>query len=243
MENKIVYDNENDFERLCHSFYNWALKFPNIEPKNVVYSKPNKLFRNKKYEKLEIPVANHVLKLYEYIFEYQFSIDEWLKDIEKYIFFIRFAEKCFMYQNSDNNNIYAEITKDGEKKIFYYKNKKYKVKVTFENTKIKNPAAGNLALSMIYGEESAVLKFTTIDIAREYGKMMTNTFRFITGEDIELEKSDEILINNVIREITRDILVSYEEIVKSCITFYTGIDIKNLDLGEIIRDGLWVRKR
>lgn len=159
--------------------------------------------------------------------------------LEDYCLFIRFAEKCFMYKNCETNNIYAEIVDN--KKILYYKNDDYKVKITYEITKIKKPSS-NIALSMISDESETNIKFITIEIVRNFGKQMKNIYKFVYGEEINIEKSDEILLNIVFTKMNREIFDSFCEILKSIIYIYTGISSKEIIMTEVIENGLWIRK-
>lgn len=188
------------------------------------------------YKKKKIP--SFIKEDYESILsklEYSTDIESKFSIINSFISFIRFAEKCFMFENSDKKNIYAEIQKDQE--IIYFKFDNQKVKITFENTKI--PDLNNNSSKLL--GESTTIKFVTIDIVRTFGKEMHNTFKFILKEAINFEdETDDILLQTTMALILDSIRKSFLDILNSIHTQYTNISEINVD--ELIRKGVWVIK-
>ena len=142
-----------------------------------------------------------------------------------------------MYENSDTKTIYSEILNENKRSIYFIYDL-YKVKITFENTKIRNPAKTDIALSMF---SDSTIKIMNIEIIRTFGKQMKNVFKYITGELFLLEDtSDVILLENMMRCISRQIYQELCVILNSVIPIYTGIT--TIDWEELVQDGLWIRK-
>lgn len=213
------------------SFCEYYFKFINEELNNV-----DKIYSKRKIGSKKIIFDDKLKKEFDIISKH-FSDDCII--FEDYCSFIRFAEKCFMYKNCETSNIYADIMDN--KKILYYKNNDYKVKITYEITKIKK-IGSNVALSLIEDEETNI-KFINIEIVRNYGKQMKNIYKFVSGEEINIEESDKILLNVILRKMNREIFDSFCEILKSIISIYTGITIdEEIKMTEVIENGLWIRK-
>lgn len=171
------------------------------------------------------------------ITDYERQLSSWLSMVEEFLLFIRTAEKCVMYENSDTKTIYSEILNENKRSIYFIYDL-YKVKITFENTKIRNPAKTDIALSMF---SDSTIKIMNIEIIRTFGKQMKNVFKYITGELFLLEEtSDIILLENMMRCISRQIYQELCVILNSVIPIYTGIT--TIDWEELVQDGLWIRK-
>lgn len=168
------------------------------------------------------------------------NILEELKLIELFIYFLRFSEKCFMYTNSDNKRIYSEIDLDKNKTIFYFKKNDYKVKITFEETKIKKPSEATFPFNFL--EEERNIVFINIEINRLFGKQMQNTFKFIYDENIKFnDSSDKLLLEFVMKDILEEMYKTFEEIV-NIITMH-NYPIFFEDWEYFINHGIYLKKK
>lgn len=169
------------------------------------------------------------------------NIANTLDNVKNFGYYIRYAEKCYMYQNADTSEIFSETVKNKPDDIIvYFKWKDYKVKISFESTKIPNIA--NII------DDSENISFVNIEIVRNFGKQMCNTFRFVPGEESTLKNnlitSDDVLLYKVCNDINRSISNTYDKILDSIIPNFTHgcVDDTTTYWKEVITDGLWIRK-
>lgn len=162
-------------------------------------------------------------------------IEQVLKDFAK---FIRYTEKCFMYRNDESAILYSEEIKNIIN--LYYKRDDYKVKISFEQSEIPNIKKTNLLESFITGNQliNNNLEFINIEIVREYGKRMTNVFKFVSGENPKFnDSSDKILFDRFRKDITDSIFFVFDNILNSFIYDYTKIE-NTTDWKEVIKYGI-----
>ena len=147
------------------------------------------------------------------------TIKEWVHYIYDAAISIRSAEKCFMYKNDQDNIIYAEETKDT--KTFYYNNvSTYKCKISFEKTKINSLSYDNIdeSLNKIFEDDNNVV-FVTIEVKRNFGKEMTNTFKFLsTSEPTCNDHNDSIMLKVIMNDITNTVINEYNSILNNILT-------------------------
>lgn len=161
----------------------------------------------------------------------------WFENLRYFGHFIRFAEKCFMYHNTDTSLVFSETIKDKpDDIIIYFKRNDYKVKIRFEKTEIPQIVDftdnGYVTDGNVY--------FINIEIVRNFGKQMCNTFKFISYETPKFKDfSDQLLFEKFKKDISRDIKNVYDDILDSIIPNYTGITTTYWK--EAIQDGLWIR--
>lgn len=164
-----------------------------------------------------------------------------LEFVEMFVYFLRFAEKCFMYTNSDIKRIYSEIDTNSKKSILYYKTQNYKVKISFEESKIKSPQISNFPFNLLEEEPNNIV-FINIEIARLFGKQMQNTFKFIFGENIKFnDSSDRTLLEFVMKDILEEICKVLDEVV-NIITMH-NYPILFEDWQYFIDHGIYMKKK
>ena len=167
------------------------------------------------------------------------DISTWFYFLYDFAHFIRFAEKCFMYPNTDTSHIFSENIKNKKDDIvIYLKKNDYKVKVSFEKTKIPDINASSDYL--LTGFQCEDLYFINVEIVRNFGKQMCNTFKFVSNENPKFNDiSDQFLFENFKRNISNEIMNTYSKILNSIIPNYTNIETTYWK--EVIENGLWVR--
>lgn len=153
--------------------------------------------------------------------------------------FILYAEIALFLVNDDNQCIYAEVIED--KKIIYFKDELFKLKICFEKTKIPRMDINLIDDILSSDESSTKVEFIYIDIAREYGKKISNHSKYVFGEDIIMESEDShIMFSIVCNKFISTILNTYNSILEKSIGDY--LNIKTIKLNELIYDGLYVKK-
>lgn len=171
---------------------------------------------------------------------YNEDLSVWLETLYNFCTFIRTAEKCFMYENCEDSDIYVEFLKDDTIKNIFFKDLDFKCKVSFEATKIPTDITG--LMSIMFNEESPTLTFINFEIVREFGKQMCNKFRFISGEYPKFnDKSDEVLFYIQKQRLSIMMEDIYNDILSSIFKSY-NISIHNYYWKEVITDGIWVRR-
>lgn len=167
------------------------------------------------------------------------DISTWFYFLYDFAHFIRFAEKCFMYPNTDSSYIFSENIKNKKDDIIIYiKKNDYKVKVSFEKSKI--PDISPSSDYLLTGFQCEDLYFINVEIVRNFGKQMCNTFKFVSNENPKFNDiSDELLFKNFKRNISKEIMYTYDKILNSIIPNYTNIETTYWR--EVIENGLWVR--
>ena len=139
--------------------------------------------------------------------------------IKQYIAFIKAMEKVFMFTNDkDLTPIYAEIDTQLEKQILCLDNDEYKIKFTFQDSRIDMPGSEDIPDDDDYigfmrssddKPKSKTVIFIDIDIERLYGSRMTTNYKFIHASSLyqEDDESDRVLlrvINNVTSRMIYD---------------------------------------
>lgn len=221
------------FEIFTKDFYKWireSLKKDVIE----VNSEEFGLIELLNYVKIFVPdtIKTEYELIMSKITNFEDNIEESFELINSYIHYLRFVEKCFIYENSDQQNVYSEIIDD--KEIIYFIFNGFKVKIEFEVTKIPDIIKGSK------GNEP--LKFVNMEIVRNFGKQMRNEFKFILKDNIELElESDEILFINMLSYMMEYIKDSFISILLFILRSHIGRNnIYNIE--TLFKKGIWVRR-
>lgn len=164
----------------------------------------------------------------------------WLETLYNFCTFIRTAEKCFMYENCEDNNIYVEFLKDDTIKNIFFKDSDFKCKVSFEATKIPTDISG--LMGIIFNEDSPTLTFINFEIVREFGKQMCNKFRFVSGEYPKFnDKSDEVLFSMQKQRLSIMMENTYDDILSNILNSYVP-DNYYCKWKEVITNGIWIRR-
>lgn len=244
--------NDNFFEK-------YAIEYTNILKDMTKYG-ADKHFETESYRDLPLLIqylSYHKIKatdkskeLYTNITTFINEIKEksendlvyWFNSISNFSSFLRFAEKCYMYKNSEDNNVYTDIDKNGDKQNLYIIYNDYKIKITFTKTKIPNINKS----SLLDLNENKVI-FIDIEIVRTFGKRMNNVFKFIIGEEPKFNDiSDELLFYKFKNDINSIIVDTYSNILQSIL--YNMVISSNcyrfesVWWEEILTNGLWVEK-
>ena len=162
----------------------------------------------------------------------------WFNTILNFANFLRYAEKCFFYKNSECAMVYSEVLEKEKVTNIYFKRNGYKIKISFEETKIQLTPDH----IMTFLDKKEYLKFVTIEVVREYGKQMQNTFNFISNEEpIMNSKSDAILFEKIKKDICYAIKETFEKILDSIIPCFSN-DRRETYWKEVIENGLWIRR-
>ena len=157
--------------------------------------------------------------------------------IEDYVQFLLYVEKCYFYENTDEQPIYCEMTKDSSTLYIVPLEENIKIKVEIEESVIDNISDDkeNSLFDFLNDieEDNTKLKFLNITIIRKYGKEIINEFRIVNGEIINLGASDAVLFNNtmsIIKQITFNTLVDILDNVVGKFLIDRCNDIKVKDL-------------
>jgi hypothetical protein len=242
----------NIFENFCFEYYTYITNI--IEKTNCTMMKtksyidfiyyalmkkhPITTEEVKSIKKLDIDYEEIISQL-DYNSD-NFNVEKWLEIVKSFTLFIRYAEKCFMFKNTDENNIYAETEVGKDKSIvLYIKFKDYKIKFIFDKTKIQKENYNNILL--LATEDSKYVSMYTIELVRNFGKNMMNRFRFISGEEPTFNDiSDKILFKRILSDTSEIIINTFGEILNSILLEYKNIE-NQTNWKEVIKDGVWVR--
>lgn len=233
---------KDPFIKLPMLIREWLMPFKkDILNGNVVTSEPD--FFSRKHYSMAVKPTQEILYCksnIESLFkEYRnYKLNDQLEFVKKYILFLKAAEHIFFKRNGEEEVIYSEQIEN--KFIFYMDLEDYKVRIQFEKSTIKNPAAGNIALSMIMGtKDESMVEFVTMDIKRKHGKLLTDTYRFISNENVNFERlSDTIIVERVMDDIIKYIELDYKYFIEK---FFEDYYSDNIEWEGIICNGLWIR--
>jgi hypothetical protein len=234
---KDIMLNDNDEEATKISNYILSLKGYS----RYNFNDPEKHFElSSAYESYKTRLDSVGLFYFSYddgVFVYTSWIETLCHDFAK---FIRFAEKCFMYDNSENNTLYVEDKDDVTRIFFIFPT--YKARISYTKSKISNNESP--LESFLNDTDNLSVTIYDIEIIRNTGKQMKNTFRFIDEEEPKIKDiSDAILIDKLKEDTTEMIIDKFERIMKSIIeTEFHNHDIyKDCGFEELLENGLWVR--
>lgn len=166
------------------------------------------------------------------------DIEEWIYMVRDFVEYSMLMKK--MYFIYDFVEI-GDINQDGSKTIINLKTRHMSVEIIIDKTKINNPLSQNIALSMMLHEDEeefvTLMKINVKDIKDN----LISTFDFISDENINIkELSDDILLNNVMTEINREIINYFKRSLNDM--FHLITDTIYYDIEDIIRHGVWISK-
>lgn len=158
----------------------------------------------------------------ETLFPKDISINNWVNTvIYPYINYLLYAEKCYFYNNAEDNYIYGEILDNGDRNFFYqykdgdmWKDAKNIAAVRISFSPLKNiPKLENSLLDDYLGNDIDINEtICNIDIKRKYGKETKNNYHWILGNDLDVsDSSDDELLLVIIGMINRAIIRQFNE--------------------------------
>lgn len=186
-----IFYNHREFEKIIREEYNLSNKYfinsiPRFGKKNLVILK-------------DLEFSKKILSDY-YIISEQYEAYNSIDKMRDYIEFLRFVEKTEMFDNEPDNIHGICSEKDDKYDALYVAFKEYKLSIKFENTILPDDFEQSILDKAIYGENHVQL--VTLNITREYGKKMSNTFKFVYGDDPDVnDVSDELLLNKVFEDV------------------------------------------
>lgn len=148
------------------------------------------------------------------------SNDEWLSTIRKYAEFLVTAEKCFMYNNSDDSYIYSVINKTNDITTLYIIPEKIDCKITIEFQESALNIPGSKAkspLDFMRDEEPIqnTALFVSITVERTSGNNNISNFSFLYGSEVPCnELTDIILYHNIKHIVSNTIISNFNEIIE-----------------------------
>lgn len=171
---------------------------------------------------------------------------EWISKVREFANFIRLVEKCYMYNNSEENQVYVDVDKKTSTTSLYIipSNLDIKIRYSFQETVIDTPNKPSQLMNFINDEKDEDQKITLvqIDILREFGKQMKNEFKFICGSDIPFNDDTDRILFRSIRSIT-------SELIKYCIRdIFNNINMiynmlhYNITVEEVIHGRIRIRR-
>ena len=139
--------------------------------------------------------------------------------IKQYIAFIKTMEKVFMFTNDETlSPIYADVDKQLEKQFLYLDNDEYKIKFTFQDSRIDMPGSEDIPDDDDYigfmrsddKPKSKTVIFIDIDVERLYGARMFTNYKFIHASSLyqDDDESDRVLLK-VINNITSRMILDH----------------------------------
>lgn len=245
--------NNNSFEELAFNYDNYIKKLKEIG----TIEKGSKIFRLSQpfsIAPIIIDEINSWLKIIKstliqdiHICENGVINNDWLDLVRDYSAFLRTAEKCWLYYNDTSNNISSCVDENKKNYILFVDLTKAKVKITFEKTEIPNISTQtNLLEEFIDNNElSDSISTVEINIVREFGKKMCNIFNYIKGSTLDIDLTDEILLNDICVKISYIIMENFEQILNS-INDSNYINIEDssnpITFREVINNEIRVRR-
>ena len=178
------------------------------------------------------------------IFDNNIPFAKWINRVEQFSTFVRFAEKCFLYQNQSDpifNDIavYSEKEND-EDKLFIKKENEYKIRYTFKTSNIIDITSENNNLGAFINNDinsDCNIGFINIVFIRSYGKGLCNEFNFISDEEpIYKDLSDEILMDNIRIKTAQNLKLVWNEVFNSLIPKLFRIEYFDM---STIRSNKW----
>lgn len=237
----------NDFINISTNYFNFVVAVLNLYKRESIYIPDKKsLFESNKIKEnitcgvLATNYNNFKNTLLSHNF-YSSHPNRFLKTVYQFGKFIRHAEKCFMYNNSDSNTIFAE-DKDEKTFIIYFCNlsDNFRYKITFEKTEISNMNSSNLVESYI--SNKSTLNIIEVEIKRDYGKHMKTTFRFIEDEEPMFNNiSDKILYELFMNKTIEMMSETFDQVLDSIVPLYTNNSLL-ITWKEVMKNGFRIRK-
>lgn len=154
------------------------------------------------------------------------NIEQRLSYIKQFIEFLFVAEKCYMYNNSDESCVYSVKDQDTLTLIVSDIDKSVDVSIQFQNSAIKIPESGSSLLGYINGEDNAdsTVTFIKIHVNRNFGNKNNTDYKFILGSDLpSSDESDLIMVNNIMNLVGQYILFTTHKIFDNYIPHYINI--------------------
>ena len=198
-----IFCNHREFERMIKEEYNLSQietinSIPRFKKKNLVITK-------------DLEFSKKILSDY-YIVSEEYEAYNSIDKMRDYIEFLRFVEKTEMFDNEPDNKYGICSEKDDKFDALYAFLFSYKLSIKFENTILPDDFEQSILDKAIYGENHVQL--VTLNITRFSGKKMSNTFKFIYGDNPDInDVSDELLLNKVFKDINADMKYVFDSII------------------------------
>ena len=186
-----IFYNHREFEKHIRDEYNLSkldiiTSIPRFKKRSIVITK-------------DLEFSKKILSDY-YIISEQYEAYNSIDKMRDYIEFLRFVEKTEMFENAPDNKFNICSEKDDEFDALYIALSGYKISIKFENTILPDDFEQSILDKAIYGENHVQL--VTLNITRESGKKMSNTFKFVYGDNPDInDVSDELLLNKVFEDV------------------------------------------
>ena len=177
---------------------------------------------------------------------YDLAFADWILEVKKFIDFIRYSEKCFMYKNE------SSIDREARGSIVYVEDKEntlyirdflndIKIKVSFVESMVNDIIIDTTSNSLADYVESGktpkrqiTVEFIDITLVREFGKELTNQFRFMISENPKYnDESDKVLMDVIRSQISMHLKSTFYEIFDNYIREFSGFSYK-LKLGDVL---------
>ena len=214
------------------------------------YPHKRSLFKRQNY--IQIPE-----EVYNDLYNQYYTIDRAVKDISdpsnfaryiiQYIEFLNTAEKCFLYDNSDNNICYSILknNKDENSGELIIDNDLARISVSYKDSYIEIPDEANGIIEDFLDplQKATTLIFITIKVTRNTGSKSEDEIKFILGSNSSLKKTSdtqEIMVNNIFVMISEQIRESYFNILNNYLAVHKD---NNITIEGILKSNgkLWLR--
>lgn len=214
------------------------------------YPHKRSLFKRQNY--IQIPE-----EVYNGLYNQYYTIDRAVKDISdpsnfaryiiQYIEFLNTAEKCFLYDNSDNNICYSILknNKDENSGELIIDNDLTRISVSYKDSYIEIPDEANGIIEDFLDplQKATTLIFITIKVTRNTGSKSEDEIKFILGSNSSLKKTSdtqEIMVNNIFVMISEQIRESYFNILNNYLAVHKD---NNITIEGILKSNgkLWLR--
>ena len=166
------------------------------------------------------------------------NVEEWVYMVRDFVEYSMLMKK--MYFIYDSVEI-GDINQDESKTIINLKTRYMSVEIIIDKTKINNPLSQNIALSIMLHDDEEFVTLIKINVKDNKDELIS-TFDFVSDENINIkELSDDILLNNVMREVNREIIDYFKRSLNDMFHLITD-QLYYYDIEEIIGHGLWISK-
>lgn len=211
------------------------------------------LFHKKKKDLVNLKLQNQWKSIYSVLFKkyipntnlsYKDYYTTWFNCVKHFSEFIRDAEKCFMFNNSDENCLYVEINDNIVVLYLVPEKLNVKIKITFQNTSIKKPNSKSSILSYIDGdnEEDGKVTFVKVEVFRTFGKQMKNEFEFLLGDFIDRNSKDtDFILFDIVKDIVSNMIFEcFIDIIDNYVTTISNYN-EEIHIKDVIKFGIRIR--
>ena len=167
------------------------------------------------------------------------NIEEWVYMVRDFVEYSILMKKMYFIYGSV---AIGDINQDESKTIINMKSRYISVEIIIDKTKINNPLSQNIALSMMLHDDEEFVTLIKINVKDNKDELIS-TFDFVSDENINIkELSDDILLNNVMTEVNREIINYFKISLNEMFHLITDNLYYEIDIKEIIGHGLWISK-